>query len=767
MVKSVKVLGAVLLVLVFIVPVFVIEEDPNPFKSIKIFNDKTMKLQAEEILNLHHHRWSTRPKPNLSVETRVDTHYWFLLSLENPLKEERILDLMNRNFPEIDYFSLHEKEIVDSYKTSLNRKNFDKNQLNQFSFRFNGNKKAITHLLVRTKIIAIHPISFQISSLPAYLSQQQLRWMINTFLIGSMVSFILYNCIFFLSTRDLNYLLYVVYQSTLTFNLIFMSGTFYEYLVPVESKYVWSRFMFIEQFTYVSAAMFIQRFLKIKEIQYWMYASIHFVFIPIQFIFAIICLFGFSPDILYWNHMYLAFLSIIFMAMFLLLHHNNDVYMMFISFSGLQISTGVTIFVYFGFIDLNVYTSSLILIGALWEAVLMSLALSSRFKKIQRQHDETVMKLKGEEALSIMGRMLAHDIRKPHSILRIAIQQLSGVRCIDDYRHYMKRLEPSLVNSMNHVEALSEEVLNMWNTSLNIKDCSFSELIDSVVRDVLRYNPKNQEVHLSLRHTQCLKVDEPKIRRSLQNLVQNASESSPEDGIIAITSSNNDLNMSIRILNTGTYLPEEELKKLFELFHSKGKKSGSGLGLTICKKYINAHEGTIKAFSQEDPPEVWFDIVLPISENPDTKKSTFVSERTRAPTLRPDESPLTDVWVIDDDIFIQESWIQEAEKEGLSIRTFSSPKEAQAHLKKNPNCIDKLRLVILDFIYAGYSLLDTTIVKDLRRNPAFSGILILSTQMELEQSIIRQCNVDQVVGKELFSLKFCLEDPKSKAEIAS
>ena len=55
--------------------------------------------------------------------------------------------------------------------------------------------------------------------------------------------------------------------------------------------------------------------------------------------------------------------------------------------------------------------------------------------------------------------------------------------------------------------------------------------------------------------------------------------------------------IEVSIKNDGSYIPESERKKIFEMFYTKNKKNGTGLGLYICHKIIKSHHGEIFFFS--------------------------------------------------------------------------------------------------------------------------------------------------------------------------
>ncbi len=77
--------------------------------------------------------------------------------------------------------------------------------------------------------------------------------------------------------------------------------------------------------------------------------------------------------------------------------------------------------------------------------------------------------------------------------------------------------------------------------------------------------------------------------------------------------------------NSGSFIPAEELPKLFEAFYTKGKRGGTGLGLAIAQKIVNAHGGRIWCTSSRDVSSsescVEFHFTLPLVFTPNSTTS--------------------------------------------------------------------------------------------------------------------------------------------------
>jgi signal transduction histidine kinase len=96
-----------------------------------------------------------------------------------------------------------------------------------------------------------------------------------------------------------------------------------------------------------------------------------------------------------------------------------------------------------------------------------------------------------------------------------------------------------------------------------------------------------------------LDIDREKIRIVLRNLLENARKFSlPDSGPVEITVETDAGNTTVRVCDDGPGIPESDLPNLFEPFYrvdrSRSRKTGGyGLGLSICKRIMEAHGGSI------------------------------------------------------------------------------------------------------------------------------------------------------------------------------
>jgi PAS domain S-box-containing protein len=120
-------------------------------------------------------------------------------------------------------------------------------------------------------------------------------------------------------------------------------------------------------------------------------------------------------------------------------------------------------------------------------------------------------------------------------------------------------------------------------------------------------------------------VDKDRLMLVLENLLNNAIKFTPQNGRIDITASKDKTNVLVDIHDTGMGIPEEDTEKVFEKYYQVksgggANASGSGLGLVICRKMVEAFGGRIWCESRVGEGST-FKFTLPYKEvKQNTKK---------------------------------------------------------------------------------------------------------------------------------------------------
>jgi len=183
---------------------------------------------------------------------------------------------------------------------------------------------------------------------------------------------------------------------------------------------------------------------------------------------------------------------------------------------------------------------------------------------------------------------VAHELRTPLSILQGRIEGLlDGVyprdeahlaELLDETRHLSRLVED--LGTLAHAEA---GALELRKEPVDLGD---------LLRDVAASLPRPIAVDVPAA-LPALEVDPVRIRQVLLNLLANAMRHTPEEGVISVDVQARPQRILIRVRDTGSGIPPEDLPRLFERFQKGSDSRGSGLGLPIARKLVLAHDGDI------------------------------------------------------------------------------------------------------------------------------------------------------------------------------
>jgi len=99
-----------------------------------------------------------------------------------------------------------------------------------------------------------------------------------------------------------------------------------------------------------------------------------------------------------------------------------------------------------------------------------------------------------------------------------------------------------------------------------------------------------------------LRADERKIRQVVLNLLSNAIKFTSEGGRIEVRALPIDGSVQVSVSDTGVGIAPEDYEAVFEEFRQVGtsaaKQEGTGLGLALCRKFVERHGGRIWVTSQ-------------------------------------------------------------------------------------------------------------------------------------------------------------------------
>jgi len=228
-----------------------------------------------------------------------------------------------------------------------------------------------------------------------------------------------------------------------------------------------------------------------------------------------------------------------------------------------------------------------------------------------------------KEQYMILGQMagtVIHDLKGPMSTMRGFIDLLGQGNLKSTERQEYSTI---LNREVERLKDMIEELLSFakGERHLNLKPIRFESFLKEILHlyDICFQKEKITVLVVPSPVKESERIesftgDSCKLKEVFINLLNNARQalsknSGPRN--IWITSCILDGRVMIRVKNNGPQIPEHLLSNLFDPFVSYGKEKGTGLGLTICRKIIEEHRGSIHAWSDAEATE--FIIQLPLS----------------------------------------------------------------------------------------------------------------------------------------------------------
>jgi signal transduction histidine kinase len=159
-------------------------------------------------------------------------------------------------------------------------------------------------------------------------------------------------------------------------------------------------------------------------------------------------------------------------------------------------------------------------------------------------------------------------------------------------KEYATRVEKAL----EHMASMTQEVLAFAKGQREVLirkvylDKFIAEVRDMLVSEMSRFGVKLEVV---TEYDGLARFDENKLKRVILNLARNACEAMGEGGTFRWKISQADDHVVFECTDTGPGIPKAMEGRLFESFATHGKASGTGLGLAMAKKIVDAHCGRI------------------------------------------------------------------------------------------------------------------------------------------------------------------------------
>jgi signal transduction histidine kinase len=279
------------------------------------------------------------------------------------------------------------------------------------------------------------------------------------------------------------------------------------------------------------------------------------------------------------------------------------------------------------------------------------------FEKISKQKADDIA-LETLSARLETAQMMAHDVRKPFSLIKIAVSRIQNSKTHKNNIEILSGLIPALNRSIATVDGMVSDLLESQKPPVTKLESNIDDIISQTILDFDEIIKKRGlSVVFASKATLIAIADPLKIQRTVTNLLKNAIEAAPNKSTIYLESGSHNGQTYYSILNSGQHISEDHLDQIFKPFFTSGKKDGTGLGLSIVRKIAEQFDGSVSCQSTKETGTK-FTVTLPSGQQ--TPKATYESAGFIA--------------VIDDCIFVRESW-EAILGDSIEVVTYKTPED--------------------------------------------------------------------------------------------
>src|SRR5690606_12923583 len=256
---------------------------------------------------------------------------------------------------------------------------------------------------------------------------------------------------------------------------------------------------------------------------------------------------------------------------------------------------------------------------------LMKQLIHEKTKSLKKQNEKIKYLLSQQ---SDFIAVTAHEFRTP---LNIALLQLEDT--LESYEHSTHVLEDMKVlgSSLEKLKHLTQNLFDVQQYDLNkvkiyTKEIDLNWFVNDIYeefRDITSKKSLQLTVENHLKKPTMVRIDEPKMRQVMHNLLTNAQKFTAEKtGKILLKASTKKNEIILSVIDNGPGISDKDKQRVFEKFQTTKSHMGMGigLGLYLCKRIVDLHKGSIDVL---DTPGggATFIVRIPISITTEKKRT--------------------------------------------------------------------------------------------------------------------------------------------------
>src|ERR1035437_5804844 len=337
------------------------------------------------------------------------------------------------------------------------------------------------------------------------------------------------------------------------------------------------------------------------------------------------------------------------------------------------------------------------------ELIIANKELAFQNEEKEKRADELIIANKELEQLLQLNAdkdrfisILPHDLRSPFTVL-LGLSEflIENIReyDTDEIENHLKLIK----NSAQDTFALLEDLLK-WiraqsgNIPFKPQNLSFADICNDILKTL---NPNADIKNISINYSKVdhltVFADADMLKTVLRNLASNAIKFTNNGGTISINAIENSSNVTISVSDNGIGISPENLIKLFDIsqvLSTKGtaKETGTGLGLLLCKEFVEKHGGKIWVESECGKGSIFY---FNIPYNAESKEKNVLltnSEDNQIKNLK--------ILIVDDNELLRIILYEMVKKFGKEFLYAKTGIEAVAACHDNPD----IDLILMDYL---------------------------------------------------------------------
>jgi two-component system, OmpR family, sensor histidine kinase KdpD len=224
-----------------------------------------------------------------------------------------------------------------------------------------------------------------------------------------------------------------------------------------------------------------------------------------------------------------------------------------------------------------------------------------------------------DAAKTVILHAVSHDLRSPLTAVRTAAaglreegtkpaDRIALIDAIEEEAERLTRLIGNLLD-LSRIEAGAVHPRTDW--------CDLLDVISTAVSQLHLPNSHNR-IQIELEgELPLVRADASQLERVFSNLIENALRYSPSDRPVRISGGVGAGKVVVRVIDRGPGVPVAQRDAIFKPFNTGDEREGAGLGLAICKGFVEANGGDLR-LQADSPDGTAFAVSFPLVEQPAT-----------------------------------------------------------------------------------------------------------------------------------------------------